>query len=164
MSKIILIEEDDITFKPQIYRQDILTNILLNILLPINELYTLLMTDNNTINDESRQGWLYESLWQLMIITKCINGISYNKIYEGQLQSLRTISNINTLLECKVGGGGNNIVDIVIEYNNILMPFSIKYKNKYGETDISKIYSTINEFNVRSKELFKLGLIVKKKN
>ena len=69
---------------------------------------------------------------------------------------------MNNLLKTKIEGGGNNISDITIKQNNTVIPFSIKYKHKYSETDVSKIDNTI-----RSQSLFpdyKIGLIVKDKN
>jgi hypothetical protein len=48
------------------------------------------------------------------LIVRCIK-IDYTEICDGQLQNLKQIKNINSLLKVKVDGGGNNIVDMAIK-------------------------------------------------
>ena len=59
---------------------------------------------------------------------KCIKNINYTEIYEEQLQNLKQTTNINSLLNIKVAGGGNNIVDMTIKHETTFVLFSVKYK------------------------------------
>jgi hypothetical protein len=125
------------------------------------ELFNLIMKENKELYDERRQGWIFETLCQILIILKCIENINYTEIYDGQLQNLKQIKNINSLLNVKVDGGGNNIVDMAIKQGTTLVLFTIKYKNKYSETDVSKIDNTITKQNITND--YKIGLVVKDK-
>ena len=104
---------------------------------------------------------LYETLCQILIILRCITNINYTEIYDGQLQGLNQIKNVDDLLKVKVEGGGNNVVDMVIKQDTTLVLFTIKYKNKYGETDVSKIDNTIIKQSITDN--YKIGLVVKDK-
>lgn len=131
-------------------------NILANTKLSGKELFEMIMKENKELYDERRQGWIFETLCQILISLKCIENINYTEIYDGQLQNLKQIKNMNYLLKVKVDGGGNNIVDMVIKQGTTLVLFTIKYKNKYSETDVSKIDNTITND-------YKIGLVVKDK-
>ena len=148
-------------FINQVLRKDILVNMLTNTKLTGKELFDMIMKENNESCDERRQGWIFESLCLILIILKCIVNINYTEIYDGQLQNLKKIKNINSLLKVKVDGGGNNIVDMTIKDEDTLVLFTIKYKNKYSETDVSKIDNTIIKQNITDD--YKVGLIVKNK-
>ena len=65
------------------------------------------------------------------------------------------------MLKVKVGGGGNNIADMVIKQESTYILFTIKYRNKYSETDVSKIDNTITKQNITDD--YKIGLVVKDK-
>lgn len=151
-------------FTDQIYRKDILINMLINVQatsITSKNLFHMIMSDNKESYDERRGGWIFETLGQILIILKCIENINYTEIYDGQLQNLKQIKNINSLLKLKVDGGGNNIVDMTIKQGTTLVLFTIKYKNKYSETDVSKIDNTIIKQNIT--EDYKIGLFVKDK-
>jgi hypothetical protein len=154
----ILVEND---FINQIYRKDVLENMLANTNLTGIELFNFIMRENKEFCDERRQGWIFETLCQILIILKCIENINYTEIYDGQLQNLKEIKNITNLLKVKVDGGGNNIVDMVIKQESTLILFTIKYKKKYSETDVSKIDNTITKQNITND--YKIGLFVKDK-
>jgi hypothetical protein len=160
--KILKDNSPNLIFTNQVFRKDILENMLLNINLTGNELFNLIMNENKGLNNERRKGWIFESLCQILIVLKCIENTNYNEIYNGQLQNLRKIQNINSLLNVKIDGGGNNIVDMAINDENTLILFTIKYKNKYSETDVSKIDNTITKQNISDD--YKIGLIVKDKS
>jgi hypothetical protein len=130
-------------FINQIYRKDVLENMLANANLTGKDLFNFIMRENKEFCDERRQGWVFETLCQILIILKCIENINYTSIYDGQLQNLKEIKNITNLLKVKVDGGGNNIVDMVIKQESTHILFTIKYKKKYSETDVSKIDNTI---------------------
>ena len=149
-------------FIDQKSRKDILTNMLANTKLTGKELYDMIMKENKELYVERRQGFIFETLFQILIILKCIPDINYTEIYEGQLQNLKQIKNINSLLKVKVDGGGNNIVDMTIKQGTTLVLFTIKYKKKYSETDVSKIDNTITKQNITND--YKIGLVVKDKD
>ncbi len=159
--ELIIEDEEKHVFINQVFRKDILANMLANTKLTGKELYDVIMKENKELNDERRKGWIYETLCQILIILKCIENINYTEIYHGQLQNLKQINNINSLLKIKVDGGGNNIVDMAIKQGTSLVLFTIKYKNKYSETDVSKIDNTITKQNITDD--YKIGLVVKDK-
>lgn len=141
-------------------RKSILDTMLTSQHLTGKELYDSIMFDGDT--DERKQGWIFETLCQILIILKCVVGLNYTEICYDTMENLKKLKTVNNLLKTKIEGGGNNISDITIKHHDTVIPFSIKYKNKYGETDVSKIDNTI-----RSQSLFpdyKIGLIVKDKN
>ena len=149
-------------FNIQKYRKDILSNMLANLKLSGKEMYDLIMMENKEVIDERRQGWIFESLCQILILLKCVQNINYSEILEGQLQNLIQVKNVNSLLNIQVDGGGNNIVDLTIKQGSTTIPFSIKYRNKYSETDVSKIDNTITKQKITKD--YKIGLFVKNKD
>ena len=159
------IEDDDEktnNFINQEYRKDILANILANKNLTGKELFNVIMKENKELYHERRQGYIFETLCQILIILKCIENINYTEIYDGQLNNLKQIRNINSLFKVKIEGQGGKKVDIVIKNNEIYIPFSIKYKNKFCKTDVVDINDAIKERNINIK--FNIGLIVKDKD
>src|SRR6056300_306485 len=122
----IVIDEAKSVFINQVLRKDILVNMLANTKLTGKELFDVIMKENKELYDERRQGWIFETLCQILIILKCIENINYTEIYDGQLQNLKRIKNINSLLKIKVDGGGNNIVDMAIKQGTSLVLFTIK--------------------------------------
>ena len=157
---IIEVQEKSV-FINQVFRKDILANMLANITLTGKELFDVIMKENKELYDERRQGWIFETLCQILIILKCIENLNYTEIYDGQLQNLKQIKNITSLLKVKIDGGGNNIVDMSIKQGTTFVLFTIKYKNKYSETDVSKIDNTITKQNITDD--YKIGLVVKDK-
>ena len=161
--KVELINEDkeNNVFNNQVFRKDILANMLANTKLTGKELFDVIMKENKELDDERRQGWIFETLCQILICLKCMENINYTEIYYGQLQNLKQIKNIKSLLKVKVDGGGNNIIDMAIKKETTLVLLTIKYKNKYSETDVSKIDNTITKQNITDD--YKIGLVVKDK-
>jgi site-specific DNA-methyltransferase (adenine-specific) len=159
--EFIIEDEEKNIFISQVFRKDILANMLANTRFTGKELFNMIMKENKELYDERRQGWIFETLCQILIILKCIENINYTEIYDGQLQNLKQIKNINSLLKVKVDGGGNNIVDMAIKQGTTDVLFTIKYKNKYSETDVSKIDNTISKQNITND--YKIGLVVKDK-
>jgi site-specific DNA-methyltransferase (adenine-specific) len=158
---IIIKDDEKRVFINQVYRKDILMNMMANTNLTGKELFDMIMKENKELHDERRQGWIFETLCQVLIVLKCIENINYTEIYDGQLQNLKQIKNISGLLKVKVDGGGNNIVDMAIKQGTTLVLFTIKCKNKYSETDVSKIDNTITKQNITDD--YKIGLVVKDK-
>ena len=118
-------------FKP-IARTDILTNLLSLACQDVkgNDMFESVMTDGHKTPSSSRQGYIYESICMILIITKCMC-IDHTQILEGQLQSLKPVFDIRTLLKVNIQGGGNNISDFTLKMGDTLVVFSIKYKNGF---------------------------------
>ena len=159
--ELIIEDEEKSVFINQVFRKDILANMLANTKLTGKELFDMIMKENKELYDERRQGWIFETLCQILICLKCMENINYTEIYYGQLQNLKQIKNIKSLLKVKVDGGGNNIIDMAIKKETTLVLLTIKYKNKYSETDVSKIDNTITKQNITDD--YKIGLVVKDK-
>ena len=155
-------QTNNTNFILQCIRKDILENMLVNTNLTGKELFELIIQENKEKCDESRQGWIFETLTQILIIVKCIENINYTEIYDGQLQNLKLITTVLTLLKIKVAGGGSNIVDMTIKLNGTYIPISIKNKKKYSETDVCKIDNTITTQHLFSD--YKIGLFVRDAN
>ena len=154
------IEEEPNSFVTQIRRRDILTNMLLNITLGGALLFDLLMTDNKSEPSESRQGDLFETICEILVILKCIPGIDYSNILCGDCSSLKPVTNIKNVLSNKIHQGGN-VSDITIEHEGTIIGFSSKYKKKVSRkgTDLSDLDSTLKQHAVN----YKIGLFVKDK-
>ena len=160
--KFIIEDEEKSVFINQVFRKDVLANIWANRKLGYKKLFDVIMKENKELCDERRQGWIYETLCQILIFSKCFENINYTEIYDGQLDNLKQIKNINSLLKVKIEGQGGKKVDIVIKHNEFHIPFSIKYKNKFCKTDVVDINDAIKERNINIK--FNIGLIVKDKD
>lgn len=149
-------------FSKQLIRRDVLKNIIKNIKLnEINaqELYNIIITDNDKTTDTSRIGFLFETLSIILLICKCLK-INYSNIMNGQLQSLKICKNINDILNISIASG-NNPSDITIKNNNKIIAFSIKYRNKFlpNQSGVSEIDGELLKIN----NLYDIGLIVKDK-
>ena len=148
-------------FIKQINRLDVLTNILTNTSASTKKLYIMLLTDNQTTNDSIRKGFLFETLSIILLISKCLS-IDYTHILDGQLQSLKICKNITKFLKINIVQG-NNPSDITIKHNDIIIPITIKYKNKFipNMSGVAEIDCEINNANINN---YKIGLIVKDKS
>ena len=153
-------EEKYTEFISQIKRMDILANILLHIILPGKILFDLLMSDNNSEPNDSRRGDIFESICEIMVILKCIPEINYSHILCGDILSLKTVTNVKTILCNQIHQGGN-VSDITIELDGAIIAFSSKYKKKVSRkgTDISDLDSTLKKHTSN----YKIGLFVKDK-
>ena len=147
-------------FVRQTRRKYVLQNMLTHVHLTGKEIFDLIMTEGKKTCNKRRQGLIYETLCQILIIVKCIQ-LEYTEIFTGQLQSLKKISTVSDLLDIKVNGGGNNKVDMVLKMMNVFILISMKYKNKFGETDCSKIDNTVKTQSLM--EEYKIALMVKDK-
>ena len=158
--KLIINDEEKNVFIGQVFRKDILANMLANTNLSGKELYNIIMSDINSSPSDSRRGDLYETLCEILLITKCIENINYINIMSGDLSSLKEVKTIKTLL-CKKIHQGGNVSDISIKNGNIITCFSIKYKKKVSKkgTDITDLNSTLEKYT----NDYKIGLFVKSK-
>jgi hypothetical protein len=160
-------------FKKQTIREDIVVNILKNISLNNIKLYTKLISDNHSTDDDRRIGFLFETVSILLLISKCIK-INYTNILTGQLQSLKKLTNINDILKQKIAQG-NNPSDITIQHDETIIAFSVKYRNKFipKDTDIASLDSELQKITKNyslngvcvpfRQQNYNLGLIIKDK-
>jgi len=107
----------------------------------------------------SRKGFIFESLCELLIITKCIKGLDYDEIKIGKYPSLHKLESINNILKKNISTNESGISDITILKNNTLIPFSIKYRQDFkpAESDITRLNQEFKS------EKYKIGFIVKDK-
>ena len=77
--KLVIKDEEKSIFISQIFRKDILANILTNTKLTGKELFDMIMKENKDLLDERRQGWIFETLCKILIILKCIENINKKK-------------------------------------------------------------------------------------
>jgi len=140
-----------------ILRSDILKNIFININLNETEIYSKIL---NATNSDSEKGFLFETLCELLIISKCIDGINYDEIKAGEYPSLNSLKDIKEVFKKKIRSKEGGVSDILIEKDGYMVSFSIKYKNTFlpSSSDVTHIDSTFK------KEKYKIGLIVKDKN
>lgn len=146
-------------FKYQIHRKDILENMLQNKNLGGPVLFKMIMNENRESRDRIREGWIYESLNVILTATKCFTNIDYTEINEGQLQNLKKVKDFNNLLRIKIASGGDNKSDMTIKQGDVTIPFSIKYRDEFCETDVCILNSTMKRLNTN----YKIGLFVKDK-
>ena len=99
--KLIIKEEKE--FIEQKFRKDILINLLRNIKLGGEVLFNIIMSDDNSSPSIQRQGDLYETLCEILIVTKCINKLNYTNIMVGQVLSLKPVTDIKILLNDRRG-------------------------------------------------------------
>ena len=149
-------------FTKQVYRQDILENMLNFMCLTGTALYELVMTDNHTSSDESRQGDLFESLCEILTLLKCFTRINYAEMLEGQLTALKLVTKCEKILGHKVHQGGN-VSDITIkDTTGAIIAFSSKHKKNISKkgTDLNDLDATLKKTGLK----YKLGLFVKDKS
>jgi hypothetical protein len=166
--KVVLVPQDignvtgNVIFKKQVIRKDVLINMLYGMDKTGYDLFQQIMTDDNSVIviDKIRQGFLYETIWELLISLKCIEGIDYTELCDGQLQSLSIITKIDTILRKKIVLGGN-VSDVTIKQGRTIIPISIKYKPNFVPkgSDVNSLETTMNLIT----DDFKVGFIVKDK-
>ena len=144
------------TFVHQIFRKDVLQNILTNKNLPAPELFARIMGESSA----SVKGFLFETISTILSLTKCIPGLNYTQAYTGQLQALRPVQSILELLEDKIHHG-DNPADIILKDEETLIPVSIKYRDNYSDTQVGFLYRTIETQKLANN--VEVALIVKDK-
>jgi hypothetical protein len=148
--------------KKQVFRKDVLANLILcsSLSYTSKQIFEKVITDDYSQDDksQSRQGWIYETLWIILITFRCIPRLQYTTIHSGPPSSLHVVSDVNDLFNILVNGGGNNIVDMTLQHGDTYTFLSIKYKEGYCETDVSKIALTLAAEKFQS---YQIGLIVK---
>ena len=129
----------------------------------------LINNNNNPTPSSSRQGFLYESLVEILFICKCGLG-EYDRIDEGRIDEgidrLQSSTYFKNILD-KPLHQGNNISDLTYRLDNIIHCISIKYNSgkisKKG-TDIGAIELAITKKSPEIGKNYKISLIVNDKN
>ena len=116
----------------------------------------------NLINDKnssSFNGFLYESIIELLIISKCMADIDYDEIIIGEYPCINRLENIKKVLNKNIRSKDGGVSDVTIKFKDVLIPFSIKYK------DTIDVKNDLNDMKLTyEKEKYKTGLFVKDKN
>ena len=132
--------------------KDLVTLILKNKHLDPETLFNLIITDNHTKTNASRQGFLYESIIRICIVFKCFEGLHYTFFEHGKTTNFKHLKNIRELLEENLHKGHDSGSDIIIQQENDHIFITVKYRDtKYDITDLVSMFSqkkdsSINEF------------------
>lgn len=185
-TKLIIEEEKDNNkfkqslqlFVEQKFRKDILHN-LLNLIhlgtydsLSLREVFELFMTNNNpnTVCDQKesiKKGFTFESLIEILIITKCFPNLHYSELKEGKLYELKTLNNIKKVLNKPLNqGGSKSDITLCLDTNTVL-GISCKYNNdrkiSKEDTEVSalntELVNNINNGKIKEKN-HKVALFV----
>jgi hypothetical protein len=110
--------------------------------------------------NESRQGYLYESLCELLILCKCFRGLDYKEVREGQIQNHKKVENCRSLLNNNIHNG-NNVADMILVQEEATVLISMKYRGKFNpkDSDISHLDNTSSK--LAGEQTVKMSLIVK---
>ena len=153
-------------FQPQKIRKDVFANMLrLGASGNGPEVYRAVMTDNGASPSDSRAGFLYETVAINLAATKCIPGIDDKQCMTGQLQNLKPVTTMSTLLDISVTDKSGGCSDLTLLCgDNSLVAFSVKYKNKFNPatSDVSDMDNTLKA--IPGLPGYKLGLMVRDKS
>jgi hypothetical protein len=147
--KIVKSKANVIT-KKKIIRRDICL-----LMLEGNTFENIISLDNSS---KSIQGFIYETICEILVVSKCILELNYNKFYRGRIASPRPIKMIEELLNKPINQG-DNPVDILIQQNEHLIPISIKYRDDGSETDVKDLDGDA----FKTGKPYKIALIMKDK-
>ncbi len=137
-------------------KKELLKKMLDNRHLP-SETFLKVLLNEGINTTASRKGFLYETVFQILILLKCVVEISYTELYDGQPSSLKKVDNIMVFMKSNIKTR-NNPIDISLKLHDTLIVFSCKYNKKYGETDVSKIHRAMTK---NGYDNYKVALIVK---
>lgn len=140
-------------------KKDLLQKMLDNKHLPGETLLEILLQEGKNTS-AGRKGYLYESIFQILILLKCIDNIHYTEMYDGPPSELQKTKDLTEFLKKNVETG-DNVLDLTLKFNNTYIFFSCKYKGKYCDTGVSSIHSAITKTELYTD--YKIALIVKNK-
>jgi hypothetical protein len=153
-------------FQIQKTRKDVFANMLRHSTLNDGiEAYRAVMTDNGASPSDSRAGYLFETVAINLAATKCISGVDYSVFFNGQLQNLKPVVTMSTLLETPIVDKSGGCSDLTLQMNGgLIAAFSIKNKNKFNPatSDVSDMDNTMKA--MEGIPGYKLGLIVRDKS
>ena len=149
-------------FVPQKHRKDVLSNMLNNTHMTGDEIFNYIITDGTGGNlDQTkngrRYGWLFETICQIVVVLKCVVDMMYDDVLDGQLESLKKMTNIKAILNCTVEGQGNNKSDLTLKQGTTILPISVKYRKGYVETDAVELRQRLDDNKTPE---WKIGLFV----
>ena len=153
---LLQLQDECKSFVKQVTREDVLINML------NGYSFKQIMNDNDlTIVKKTRQGFLYETIWEILIALRCIEKLDYNEIYEGVIENLTIVKKYNKIIKKNIVQG-KNPADMIIKQGTTMIPISIKYKEKFlpNTTQVSELENSIK----LKTDDYKVGFIVKDKN
>ena len=129
---------------------------------PGEAVFRRIMSLNGKDVNSSIQGYLFESLFEILILSKCLNGVSYSKMYQGQLSALVPITQAKQILKHKLHQGGN-VSDITIKTDDgTTIAFSVKHNKDRISTDKSDVGKIKRQLVTDiAPAPYKVGLMVK---
>lgn len=154
------------TFQQQKTRKDVLQNMIAVSTTGGKEMYNTIMSDNGETPDSSRKGFLFETVFQILAMTRCIVGIDFKTVYTGQLQNLKAITSIKTILDAPVHdkSGGCSDFTYCNRGDSHIVAVSVKNKNEFNPatSDVSDIDNTLR--GIYPEGNYKCGLVVRDKS
>ena len=113
-------------------------------------------------NETSFRGYIYETIVIILIITKQLIP-DYEYISDTKISHNLIFKNVKCIKElmCKCIVDGNNESDISVKINGQWCPFSIKYKDETGKTDLVECEAYMLTYDKNRAEGYGLGLVVK---
>jgi len=117
----------------------------------------------NSSDNKSKQGFIYETICILCIIFKQLipdyQSISDTKLTTNIFEFI-PIKSIRELMEKRLHDGDNHS-DLSIKYNGKWSPWSIKYKDTNGRSDLVECKDCMESYSRNNNTDYNLGLIVK---
>jgi hypothetical protein len=138
-----------------IVKMDVLRIMISNCHLSGLELFDLIIGKSN---DPITQGYLYETICIILISLKCF-GLDYKEILEGQIENLRPIHTINTILRENIRKGKNPIDLAIRRSDETVVVISIKHEKNFTGADLDEIKGRFSNFGGQAN--FKYAVIVK---
>lgn len=138
-------------------KKDLLKKMLDNRQLTGETLLEVLLQEGKSTSAR-RKGYLYESVFQILILLKCIGNIHYTEMYDGPPSELQKTGGLTEFLKKNVETG-DNVLDLTLKFNNTYIFFSCKYNGKYCDTGVSSIRDAIESTKLYTD--YKIALIVK---
>ena len=128
-------------------------------------LFEQLMVSTKNVDHRIR-GFIYETICEILIFSKCIKGIEYTKMLSGKLgtqNKLTEIGNVRVILNKNIIQG-TNATDITIKNNKKIKAFSVKYKNTFSSKNSGVAELFVEIQNMANKDNIEIGLIIRDKN
>uniref|UniRef100_A0A6C0BLZ4 Helicase ATP-binding domain-containing protein n=1 Tax=viral metagenome TaxID=1070528 RepID=A0A6C0BLZ4_9ZZZZ len=128
------------------------------------QLFSKIITDDGSHPNAGRQGFLFETITIILIVTKCLVKLDYTEMRIGQIGNHEKLRDFMKLLIENVHLG-NNPADVILKQTDDITVFiSIKYRNNLlpKDTDANIIKTQVQE--QAPNEKYKIGLIVKNKS
>jgi len=152
-------------FQPQKTRGDVMQNMVAFSNATGENAFRTIMSDNGETPDSSRKGFLFESIFQILAIARCLVGIDYKTVFTGQLQNLKPLTAIKTILDAPIQDKSGGCSDFTYrDMEGIVIAMSVKNKNAFNPatSDVSDIDNTLHGIYPQCN--YKCGLVVRDKS